>query len=201
MWSSLQSLLNFKRIKASAKLLFCGAFKILPPGVVIHFGSKRHINIFYRFGRSYADRWPLTWQGWGAGAVSGLHIPRHFAKWAPSTAGRQNGAVINSRALESKLGSNPFTKKQQVQNGVSFAKSHQDLIPNLTIVSASSRNGILKPSGVSWSTLGNLPVKTPDVLPQRKVPWAETILSFTLLLNFLMHPVSVYKSFPLLQLI
>lgn len=53
-------------------------------------------------------------------------------------------------------------------------------------------------SGIFWSTLGNLPDKTPAAPPQRKVPWAETILSFPLLLTLLFHPVSAYKSLPLL---
>ena len=37
-------------------------------------------------------------------------------------------------------------KKLEAQNGVTFAKLHQNLIPNLTAVSTSLRNGILNQS-------------------------------------------------------
>lgn len=54
-------------------------------------------------------------------------------------------------------------KKEQTQKGVTFAKPHQDLVPNLTAVSDSLRSIILNHSSLEFPDQhewGNLPDKT-----------------------------------------
>ena len=53
---SLHSLMNFKCIKETEKLLFSGEFEIPLPSICCHFGSNKLIKVLYRLGHS------LLWQ-------------------------------------------------------------------------------------------------------------------------------------------
>ena len=61
-------------------------------------------------------------------------------------------------------------KIKQAKNGVTHAKIHQDLIPNLIVVAASPRNGILNQS--VW----NFPGSSSEVRPDKN-PWSSSNLS------------------------